>query len=563
MLFAFFSLFLLYFIFSLNYTTFTYQVLSFYNKTDKIDFFRQEFLSTSRFFALKFAFITLYSFSSILFFWKRKILKRYSLYYKNKISSEIKIISTTILNKVKAVCKQLSFVQKVILIIPFFIYIIFWWLYGWQNDEVFSYTFLVDRGMLVCATYYPGPNNHIAFLIFAALLNNLIPSFFSDFICLKFPATLAAVFSLWLIWGFFYQKNQKFLAWIVFVLVAFHWGFFFYATHGRGYTWIVLFFLFTCFAVFKLISNQKNSSPHSKKYWYLWGVSLILGCYTLPIFIYVWFSSLMGLWIIGTPKIRKESIFASFVVGLIILFLYTPILIFNGLSAIISNSWIAPLSVSNWFQHFPTYLWEIHGITGILALITSLTLFFSKKEYRKVCIYFWCITYLPYLIVFVQKVLPFERVFLYRQIAELILLCFCIKFLTEKIISFSFYIKNYQKFFQSFFIVLAIFYSSFRMYTEYYHWNIRTNVYQFAPFLAKEIYKKNPSSLLVLEDTYNVFLRYYFRKLDTQIDVLPNHNTDYKIIILPKENLFSLTQKDSLSYFIFYEDAFVKGFERK
>ncbi|WP_157698927.1 hypothetical protein [Bernardetia litoralis] len=487
------------------------------------------------------------------------------MYQKNKISFELKSILKFILFKVKSTWKQISILEKIALFIPLIIYIAFWWIYGWQNDEVFSYTFFVDRGILVCATYYPAPNNHVAFLIFSAILNKIIPSFFSDFICLKLPATLSAIFYLWFLWLFFYRKNQKKLAWICFVLIAFMWSFFFYATHGRGYAWIILFFLWSCFAVFKIISNKNRNSHNLKKYWFLWSFSLILGCYTIPIFIYVWFASLLGLWLIGTNKIRKESIVISFISGLIILLLYTPILFFNGLSAIISNSWVAPLNFENWSKQFPLYLWNVHGIIGVSAFVASLGLFFIKKEFRKLVIYFWCIAYSPYLIVFIQKVLPFERVFLYRQIAEIVMLCFCVGVLSEKIyISFAVVpttTKIYQKYFQILFISLAIFYASFRMYGEYYHWNIKTNVYQFAEPLAKKIYNKKPTSILVLEDTYNVFLRYYFRNLDTKVEVSPSSIINYQIIILPKESQFPKT--DSLKYSIFYEDNFVKGFERK
>ncbi len=571
------SLFFIFLLSKLDYQNFTYKLLEFYNKTDRIDFFRQNLLTESRFLVLQVAFVTIYSCFCILFLWKGKTIKEYFVFYKNRFFNEVKYNFKAVSKILKSTWQQISLLEKIVLFIPLLIYVAFWWIYGWQNDEVFSYTFFVDRGILVCATYYPAPNNHVAFLIFSAILNKISPSFFSDFICLKFPATLSAVFSLWFVWLFFYRKNQKTVAWFCFVLIAFNWAFFFYATHGRGYAWIILFFLWVCFAIFKIISNQ-NSSFNYKKHWFLWSVSMILGCYTIPIFVYVWFGSLVGLWIIGTNKIRKQSIVVAFISGIIILFLYSPILIFNGLSAIISNSWVAPLSFEKWLQEFPLYIIDTHGIIGILAFVFSIILFLYNKKFRKILIYFWCIAYSPYLIVFIQKVIPFERVFLYRQIAELIMLCFCIKVLLEKICIFFFNKtvnkkisqKNHQKFFQISFIFLAIFYASCRMYTEHYRCNIQTNVYQFTEPLAKKIYKekyknnaKKLSSILVLEDTYNVFLRYYFRNSDTKVEVLGNQNIIYQIIILPKEKEFPLSKKDSLSYFIFYEDDFVKGFERK
>ena len=104
------------------------------------------------------------------------------------------------------------------------------------------------------------------------------------------------------------------------------------------------------------------------------------------------------------------------------------------------------------------------------------------------------------------------------------------------------------------------------MYNEYYRWNIQISEYQFAEPLAKKIYKQNPSSILVLEDTYNVFLRYYFRSengnSDSKIEVLPNKSTNYQIIILPKEKEFPL-EIDKSNYSVFYEDDFVVAFKTK
>ncbi len=557
---------LLFLLSELECQAFSYQLLDFYNKTDRIDFFRENLLTETRFLVLKIVFVGVYLVNSILFLWKGKIIKEKLSLYIKLIFEEIRYNLNSVSQKVKWTWRQISILEKVALFVPLLIYVTFWWLYAWQNDEVFSYTFFVDRGILVCATYYPAPNNHVAFLIFSAILDKIIPSFFSDFICLKLPATLAAVFSLWIIWLFFYRKNQKLIAWFSFVLIAFNWGFFFYATHGRGYAWIVLLFLWSCYAVFKISISSFSDSLETVsygKYWFLWSFCLILGCYTIPIFIYVWFASLLGLWIIGTNQIRKESIFVSFISGLIILILYSPILIFNGLSAIISNSWVAPLSLEKWLQEFPLYLWDIHGIVGFLALIASLILFFYKKEFRKAAIYFWCIAYSPYLIVFIQKVLPFERVFLYRQIAEILMLCFCIGILTEKKCITLFHKKEFKRIFQFISIGLAVFYAVFRSYGECYRCNIQTNVYQFAEPLAKTIYNQKPTSVLVLEDTYTVFLRYYFRNSDTKVDVLPNKNQNYQIIILPKEKNFPLSKKDSLTYSIFYEDDFVRGFNKK
>lgn len=566
-LFTFIFVLLLFFLLTLDYQNFTYQLLYFYNKIDRIDFFRQNLLTEVHFLALKIISISIWSGFYILLLWKGKAIKIKLIYYKDKIRSALKSNFNSISKKIKSTFQQLSFLQKVVLFSPMPIYIAFWWIYGWQNDEIFSYTFFVDRGILVSATYYPAPNNHVAFLIFAALLNKIIPSFFSDFIALKLPATLAALFSLWFVWLFFYRKNQKILAWISFILIAFNWAFFFYATHGRGYAWIILFFLWSCFAVFKIVDSAHNSeNTNNFKYWFLWSFSLILGCYTIPIFIYVWFGSLVGLWIIGTNKIRKKSILFSFISGVIILAFYTPILILNGLSAIISNSWVAPLSLQKWLQEFPIYLWNVHGITGILAFWASIILFFSKKEYKKLIIYFWAIAYFPYLIVFIQKVLPFERVFLYRQIAEILMLNFCIFIGIKKKINSFFYQKKHQNFIQISLIILAIFYANFRIFGEHYRCNLKTNIYHFAEPLAKKIYAQNhkkPISILVFEDTYNIFLRYYFRKLGTKIDTLPSKETNYQIIILPKTESFLITQKDSSNYFIFYEDNFVTGFKKK
>ena len=541
--------------FSLDYKDFTFWLLNLYNKTDKLAFFRQNLLTENRFLVLQVIFLGGYTALSAFIFWKVKYLKKWRTFIKNSIQSHCIHFS----KKIISVWQNLSTFEKIVLFVPLVIYISFWWIYGWHKDEIFSYTFLVDRGILVCATYYPGPNNHIAFLLCAAILNKIFSLFQTNngsllhFICLKLPATLAATFSLWAIWLFFYRKNQKVLGWLCFASMIFYNGFFFYAAHGRGYSWVVFLFLLSCYTVFKISYNSK------RKYWFLWSFCMILGCYTVPTFIYVWFGSLMGLWVLGTNQIHKVSFIVSFFSGLIVLFLYSPILIFNGLSAIISNPWVVPLSFEKWIQEFPSFLWETHGRIGVLAFLSSVALFLYKKEYRKVVIYFWCIAYAPYIVIFFQKVLPFERVFLYRQITEVLMVCFVISIFSENIKITYFY----KKILHSILIILFTFFGSYRVYSEYYRYKIETNVYHFAEPLAEKIYHKKPISVLVLEDTYNVFLRYYFRNSDTKIEVLPSENTSYQIIILPKQKSFPFSKKDSLNYSIFYEDDFVKGFEER
>lgn len=549
----FLSLFLItaFFVFSLNYETFTFQLLKFYNKTDKLVFFRQNLLTRNRLLVLQTFFLGSYAALSALILWKGKFLIKWLISSKNFTQNQFKSFS----KKIKSVWIEIYLIEKIILFIPLIIYISFWWIYGWQNDEIFSYTFLIDRGVLVCAMYYPGPNNHVAFLVFAAFLHKILPPFVTDFICMKLPSTFAAIFSLWMVWLFFYRKNQYFLAWLSYILITFHWGFFFYAAHGRGYAWVVFLFIMSCYAIFKIINNQNSIT----KYWLLWAFCMLLGCYTIPTFIYIWLGSLLGLWIVGTNKIRKESFFTSLTTGIVILLLYSPILVFNGLSAVVSNSWVIALSFEKWLTSFPAYFWNVHGITGIFALLSSLFLFFHKKNgFKLVVIYFWCIAYLPHVIIFMQRVLPFERVFLYRQVAEILMICVGINAILEK---FNFI--SYHKTLTAILIFLAIFYGSFRVYSEYYRYKIGLNIYQFAEPLAKKVYHKNPTSVLVLEDTYNVFLRYYFRNSNTKVEVSPNQSIDYDIIIIPQEKSPSFLKSDSLKYFIFYEDDFVKGFERK
>jgi hypothetical protein len=73
------------FLSKLDYQTFTYQLLEFYDKTDRIDFFRQNLLTQTRFIILKITFVGIYVLFSVAFLWKGKAINEYLILYKNRI----------------------------------------------------------------------------------------------------------------------------------------------------------------------------------------------------------------------------------------------------------------------------------------------------------------------------------------------------------------------------------------------------------------------------------------------------------------------------------------------
>jgi hypothetical protein len=106
-------------------------------------------------------------------------------------------------------------------------------------------------------------------------------------------------------------------------------------------------------------------------------------------------------------------------ISVLVLILYLPILLLNPLHAIFSNAWVS--SPADFYDKFLTYLISLNdfwwgnrlGILLSLLCLAGLIWMSLKQNFRLLFPFIISFLFLPFLMIFLQKVLPFQRVWLY------------------------------------------------------------------------------------------------------------------------------------------------------
>lgn len=526
---------------SKTYKEFTYQFLAQFQRLDKLSVFRKSYVTPNIFLMVRFlAFFFLILFLLIIFFGKAKVI-----FLQKKITRFLYQIGQYIL-RFQQIFAQLTQKEKIVLW-AFFILVSFFKVYFIFNlplhiDEAFNYAFLASKGFWVSTTYYPGPNNHILYTTIVSLFDNLdIPAV----LALRLPSLLFSQLSFLFVFIFFYQKQQKF--WQASLLAGIFWNIVpiaYYSLAGRGYMLSTLLSILLIWISLKMLEKPESILNH------LFILTSILGFYTIPTFLYVWLSIYFFLLF----KIPFKRLFIlGFGTTLWTFLLYIPIIFFNGLNALIANAWVKSLTFQDWLQGFITYFINL-GIFFfdfpwgfvLLILIYCTILFYIIRHTNNIEYLLLLILLLfPFFLIFVQRVLPFDRIWTYQsflivwvlymgsnKIRKTVLhLLLCI------VLSYSLSINNFNL----------------------YQLSLKQHDYQ---VLSKKIIKSNPTHIYVNEDLYFTFLNYYRITLNTQINIHSSFDKniayDYCIIShkIPQnidKNLYDFIEKT----------AEVKIFEKK
>lgn len=283
-------------------------------------------------------------------------------------------------------------------------------------DESQTFIDFTSKGILSSATYYPYPNNHIFFSIltnltyylpFDPLINMRIPNLFIGF--------MSSLLIYWLIRSLYNHR----IAVIPHLFFTFSYFLTFYTVFARGYM-IIIFVTIICFACI-----EKLKKSFQLKYLWIYSIASIIGFYTLPTFLYVSVSFIFYLLVlfIKEKTTFKPLLIAHILIALIVLLLYSPIIYYNGLDAIINNQWTKKLTfqeVSNYFQTFAIGIYDrILGVRSIYFLIGyffSLLLCYrvlreSREKHRIIFVFLFF--FLPFSFILIHQVIPGPRTWSY------------------------------------------------------------------------------------------------------------------------------------------------------
>jgi hypothetical protein len=278
-------------------------------------------------------------------------------------------------------------------------------------DEGLTYLYFTSKGILSSLSFYPEPNNHILH----SLLTNLtihLPFGDTEF-RLRLPSLLVSIVTWMLSYALLLKYYNRQVAMFVTAIGSMIFLVFYYSYQSRGYALVTLLFIAALYNALGIIRNKD-----SRENWTWFGVSCILGFYTMPSFLYPFLTLNLVIFLYNRPHIRRQFITNAAVAAVTVL-LYLPIVIVNGLDALTNNPWVRPIDRKLVFHMLPgfleTSLNELTQLPWWLVLLLLLPSFiyaaFNRQKF--ILSLFFIFMLAPAILLSVQSVIPFPRTFIY------------------------------------------------------------------------------------------------------------------------------------------------------
>lgn len=283
-------------------------------------------------------------------------------------------------------------------------------------DEAWSYAHFSGRGLPATIGYYPAPNNHVLFNVFGCIFN-ILP--LDPVLVLRLPSVLFGLLSTW----YFFKLGARLFSPLTAVLMAMLLGCSFpcvcYNSMGRGYSMLIFFSILSLYGLAQICTGGAR-----RKYLALFCVASIAGFYTIPSFLYCWLPAAFMLFLYYLLNYRKEVfryIESQVDVVALVIFLYLPIMIFNGPDVLVANNGVIKRDIAYINEHVRehfvnTWNWLIGtdkipfiGFLIFTFVLLLRTFAVKKSGNRLVMSLFVLLLISPVAFIYVQKTIPFER----------------------------------------------------------------------------------------------------------------------------------------------------------
>jgi len=373
-------------------------------------------------------------------------------------------------------------------------------------DEAFTYMNFSSRGLVASMTYYPKPNNHILH----SLLTNLSLTLpFAPLFLMRLPTLFVNLLLLFVTYHFLSEQfSEKFALFTCSINALFFYSIF-YSYESRGYELFALFFVLSVYCSFKIVS-----APSSRYYWICLVVSFILGFYTMPCFLYPCLSLNMFI-LLGRRRLTLYQVVSNLVAGCVVALLYAPIVIVNGLGALVANEYVKPLSravvLSRLPGYFYSFLTEMSGWPAVVVIVflaagllylclgpvANMKKYYNAPNMSNIRKLFFVVMLLSLpVFLLVHSVIPFPRTLYYYDILICVL---CLSPFSAFIEKASFPVLF--GLILSFAIVMCI------------RFNSLVRPYERDAFEAREMANKiaDGNSFLVSSGLFDVYLGYYMK----------------------------------------------------
>lgn len=297
-------------------------------------------------------------------------------------------------------------------------------------DEWWSYRFFSGQGFWTTLSWYPVPNNHVFYNLIAGVSLKLP---IDEEIAVRMPSLFASLFTLYYFFKICKCCFSSLFSIILLVIVISIYPFALYSFQARGYSFVNLFsvlLIYSCVKLFDIYINKKIQYE-ILKYRSLFVLSLFLGLFSVPTFLYTLFPILVvfGLMLL---KERSRLGFLSLIKdGCIALILtafgYLCVFLLNSSENILNpNGGNTKFSLmkpgafekmTNHLKDVSLYLVENELLLFIISpfvLFIAIRYFFKTKGIiRFVAVLAAGMYFSPFLILVIHKVIPFERTWTY------------------------------------------------------------------------------------------------------------------------------------------------------
>lgn len=402
------------FLLSLSYDEFCRLILSKSGKLYKLAEFQNQYLTLTRFHALRLFALTLPLLISAVFFFAARNS------FVQKLFTEFLAGAEYLSGLLKKGVSNIPSLEKAV-ILAFFSIFSLRTIYHAVNspitsDEAWTYLTFISRGLPVSMSLNYSPNNHIFYSVLSSF------SFYLPFdttINLRLPSLIITAVCCILFFVSIRLLFNTLTAFLTASLLVSLYPFMYYSLQARGYLLLTLLFTLCFFGLLAIIKTKR------REFWVIYTIAAILGAYTLPSFLYPFLS----LWLFAFFYFIfrrdygeiKRLILSGVLTGLGAVVLYSPVFAMSGLSAVVANEYVQPISRAVVWQSLPGYIlklvWWIFGyLLGALLLLVSAPFLKTARNNLLVKLSFLCLLIVP-LICLLHSRLPFLRIWIYLVIA--------------------------------------------------------------------------------------------------------------------------------------------------
>ncbi len=546
LLFASFSLILI------SYDDFVFFILEKAGKLDKIAKFKTVYLSKEKFQFLQYAIVLLTSFFLFV------IVKKFR-YFENKFTGFVDFINKGIAYEIRSISKANWYIFILVFLLTGFIKLYYFFTQPITNDEAFTWLNYVKPGFLAAVSYYNLTNNHILHSLFCNVFDLLPVSPVYSLRITSFIAGLLSLFAAFVFFNKFLNTQAKFIAFLFF---AFSLPVLQYGVLARGYSLLLFFTIVSSFILLELCKNKKNR----KKLWAVFVISSILGFYSLPVYVYVFASQTVFYMAISIKNKEigylKEFFTGTLITVVIVGVLYAPVLFINGIDAITGYDFMQALPIKEFLKNYPDFIigyfvWisganHYFALFSFIVLITGLIYSFKSKH----ILFVFIVSFLsvPLLMSVFQRIIPFNRLFVFNSLIIGLSFGLFVEFLLKKI-NLSRLKVNLILTTGSFVMSIILFLSFSNLCKQ--EKEINRKAYHYA-----DLVEDNTSIFNTNEVRYYTFLKFKAMVLDKkQIELFRtnfNRNYPYTYISENKDKNEAFSGLSRYKYRLIYEDEYIR-----